>query len=95
MNNILKAISILAILFLSGCTDITPSEQLIQFTSKVWNFFFSIGWIVIMLGLFNIGLSRTKNFILGVFILLAAYSAFINFRAIYSYPLTLSLPFLN
>lgn len=100
MNNKQKGIAIIATLLLSGCTDITPSEQLVEFTAKVWNFFFSIGWFVIIFGLLNLnkkvsGLTRTKSCILGVFLLFATYSAFILFKTLYSYPLVLKLPLVN
>ncbi|RCT89687.1 hypothetical protein [Acinetobacter baumannii] len=86
--------------FLLGCTDAAPKDQLVEFTSKAWNFLFSLGYFLIIFGVFNIkkafrGLTRLEVIFLGVSIALAAYLAFIIFKAFTSIPLTLYIPFFN
>jgi len=81
-ENTLKKINFILIacaIFLSGCVYEPPSETFTLFISKVWNVFFSIGYISILIGIFYKSAVRGAFLGFGIFFLIATYMSLLCF----------------
>jgi len=82
------------IVCLTGCTNEPPSENLTLFISNVWNVFFSVGYISLLIGIIRFK-SNSKYALcgFGTILLIAAYMSIIVFTSFTGASLELVLPY--
>lgn len=90
---ILNFILITCVIFLSGCVYEPPSENFTLFISKIWNVYFSIGYISILIGIFYKSAARRKFLGFGFIFLIATYMSLLCFISFTGASIELVLPY--
>lgn len=93
IKNKFSIISIL-LLCLTGCAIEPPSENLTLFISNVWNVFFSVGYISLLIGIIRFK-SDSEHALcgFGTILLIAAYMSIMVFTSYTGASLELVLPY--
>ena len=100
MKNQLKIAVVLVLsILLVGCDNTPPSQQLIEFIAKFYNWMFAFGWLAFLVGIVKMYWRPQKGFMLvgaSVIFLIAAYMAFYLFIIFDPrFTIKLVIPFLN
>jgi len=100
MKNQLKITVVLVLsVLLVGCDNSPPSQQLIEFFAKMYNWMFAGGWLLFLVGIVKMYWRPQQGFMLvgaSVMYLIAAYMAFYCFIIFDPrFTIELVIPFFN
>ena len=102
MKNQLKiAVMLVLSVLLVGCDNTPPSQQLIEFSVKLYNWMFAFGWLAFLVGMVKMYWRPQTGFMIicaSVIFLMAAYIVFAFYCVIIFDPrftIKLVIPFFN